>query len=237
MASRFPRAGAAALTLACCALAPVAVRADRYEMHGTMYQDHEGPDNAYVYVNNDGRDNSVSGSGDNTDFRAARDVRARMHGAYLWFRVGNDSYVTQDAEALRTLREALAPVEELGRRQGEIGRKQGEIGRLQGEVGRLQGRIGADQGRLAAHEASIAMDDRERSSEKHDLDRRHDDLSRQMNELGAQMQRLSHRMEPLSRQQSELGAQQSRASAHLQQVTDRLLPELAKSNRAEHLKD
>lgn len=217
----------AVVALACAAGPARSARADRVEIH-----DDADSRTAYVYVRNDGKDENTSGSGEASDFDDARTLRSRMHGDYLWFRIGDQRYVTQDREALRQLREALGPVEELGRRQGELGRKQGEIGRLQGEVGRLQGRIGAEQARISVREA-MSGDDRNQESR----DQRKDDLEREMHELGAQMDRLSRRMEPLASQQAELGRQQGKASAHLQEVADRVLHDLRNSDRAEHLHD
>jgi bla regulator protein blaR1 len=225
--TRWQLAGAV-LALVLASGAAVAGKVSNHiEIHGNIS---DAPDQAYVLVR-DGTE-SVSGSGDMEDYAAARALRDRYHGDFLWFRLGSDTWVTQDAGLLDRTIEAMKPVEEIGRRQGEIGGRQGEIGRLQGEVGRLQGRLGAEQGRLAAREARLVASDSDDEQERRAIARRHDEIGEQMRQLGEQMERLGRRMEPLGRQQAELGEQQARASLHLKEMMDRLLREAVDGGRA-----
>ena len=212
-----------ALTAIILTSGPASARA--YEIHGTLTTE---PERAYVLVR-EGTE-SVSGAGDMHDYDAARALRHTMHGDFLWFRVGEERWVTQDRELLGRTLDAMKPVEELGRRQAEVGRKQAEIGSMQAKVGSVQGRIGAEQGRLAARQAAAA-----RSGRDEDISARQDELGAQMEAAGRQMERLTKLMEPFSRQQEALGEQQSRASKHLEQVMDDVLHDALERHLAQRL--
>src|SRR2546423_8564521 len=81
---------------------PALARADSYEMHSSSND--RGSHTAYVLIRNGS--SSASGSGDMSDFGDARGWRSRFHGDYLWFRIGEETWVTQDAGLLHRAEDA-----------------------------------------------------------------------------------------------------------------------------------
>jgi hypothetical protein len=76
--------------------------------------------------------------------------RIRPSGRLVSQRSTADTYVIHDARWVKRAREIIAPMSELGQ-------KQGELGKVQGELGRRQGRLGARQGEIGMRQAAISM--------------------------------------------------------------------------------
>jgi hypothetical protein len=182
-----------------------------------------GDDDDFEYVLVDGSGNTVvnSGSGDWRDI----DHRSRGDRPALWFGLDGRRYVVRDRALLDRAEDIVAPMRELGRRQGELGRRQGELGRRQGEIGRRQGELGRRQGEIAMRRLDRPDDD--------ELDRESDAIARQMEELGRRESELGRQQEPLGREQERLGELQTRASHRAGQELRRLAEQAVADGRAD----
>ncbi len=118
-----------------------------------------------------------------------RQLRHQHPGGSIWFERDGKSYVIDDPALVKQAREAYAPVEQLGKRQGELGDKQGALGEQQGQLGELQGAIGEKQGEWGEHQAEF--------TEKFDFkmpegfDKAVEDLAETASRLGIEQDSLS----------------------------------------------
>jgi len=140
--------------------------------------------------------------------RAQREAK-RLDRRVFWFRLDGRSYLVTDADLTARAAKTLAPIQELGERQGMLGAQQGRWGALQGQLGALEGRIGALQARVAVASAM----DRDERSDADDADlaalkREVEDLRAQARELAEQQRGLGEKQHALGRRQGELGRQQ-----------------------------
>lgn len=163
-----------------------------------------------------------AGSTFSTSNRSWRDVARRFDGErdpVLWFALDGRSYLVRDPATVARARTILAPVRELGKKQGKLGAKQGALGGEQGRLGAEQGRIGARQGELAARLSRLAVraarSDGESASmraERREIEAQMRELGRRQEELGRRQEPLGERQRALGEQQAELGRQQAKAS-------------------------
>lgn len=191
-------------------------------------------------------DLQMSGSVDHRDWELLDELAEGRQDALLWFRLDGQSYMTRDGGTIEQAREIVAPMQELGRRQGALGRKQGALGRQQGEIGREQGRLGARQGRLGASQGILARDlarAERRGENTRALEREMREIEAQMEALGDEQQALARKQEPfaeqqeiIGRQQEELGRQQEAASRRAESSLRTLARELIRQGRTESVK-
>ena len=126
--------------------------------------------------------------------RAVRAHTRAPHPDFLLIQRDQSLFIITDAAVIKSASVALAPAEELGRRQGELDHQQGELGREQGALGRHQGDLGAKQA-----DASSSAQQAE--------------LGRQQGKLGHQQGELGRRQGELGRRQGELGRLEAAAAA------------------------
>lgn len=224
----FPGTLVALTSLAAAALVLAGVEAGAASSSRSIarsWSHEDGSSFGYVYVERGEGDDQRFMSGDGDDGDAAERLADELRGDFLYFRIDDQRWVTQDSRLLARAREAFEPVRELGRRQGEIGRRQGDVGRRQGEIGRHQGRIGRLQGEVARKQARIQL-------RLHGLDDDEDvrDLRRELDLLGEEMNRLNDEMAELGGRMGELG----REMAPLGEEMGRLGEEMGRRSRAMH---
>lgn len=195
-----------------------------------------------VVERDDDGDLQMSGSVDHRDWELLDELAGDRRDALLWFREDGQSWMTRDDDSIERARHIVAPMQELGKRQGELGRKQGELGRQQGELGRQQGRLGARQGRLGARQGIVSRDlaradRRGESTRAFELELR--EIEAEMQALGDEQQALARKQEPLGErqgilgsQQAELGRQQEAASKRAESALRTLARELIRHGRA-----
>jgi hypothetical protein len=153
----------------------------------------------------------------------------------VWFRNDHgDTYVIHDARWVKRAQEIIAPMSELGQKQGELGKVQGELGARQGRLGARQGELGMRQAaismRLNALESridrrrdrgeSVSDLERERASiqeEVRKLEREADSLSDEQERLGARQEELGQRQEVLGKEQERVSV---KARADLKTLTE-----------------
>ena len=207
-----------------------------------------GRDFYYAIVERDeDGDVQMSGAVDHRDWEALDDLLGDRRGPVLWFRFGDENWMTRDAAVVKQAREIMRPMTELGKRQGELGRQQGALGRQQGALGREQGRLGARQGRLGARQGVLSREiaraerrgesTREFEREMRQIEAQMDALGEEMEELGRRMEPLSEQQEALGRRQEELGRQQEIASKRAETELRTLARELIRDQRVERVKD
>ncbi len=211
----------------------------------TWRHDDGSDDIAYVIATRDDG-LSTSGSGDETDFRAARRLRDENGEDLLYVRLEDDRYVIRDRGLIAEAKRLLEPVQAMGRRQGELGQRQSELGRRQADLGQQQARVGRLQGELGRKQGDIARrlaqrDERDAVSE--DLERSQREIQVEMDRLEEMQAGLSRRQEALSRQQAplaseqeELGRKQVELSRTLRGGMERLVRDAVRSGAAESLR-
>jgi bla regulator protein blaR1 len=134
--------------------------------------------------------------------------QARASGqAVFWFSKGGEDYVVRDPQVVERARAIVAPMQELGKKQGKLGAKQGRIGARQGQLGALEGRAGALQARiaiagLAGGDAKDRAELDEMRAELRELRRQLDDLADEQRALGAEQRELGAQQRALGRQQA-----------------------------------
>jgi hypothetical protein len=139
-----------------------------------------------------------------------QDEAKRLGQPLFWFRMNGRSYLVRDRELTERATRIVAPMQEIGAKQGRIGAQQGKWGGLQGKLGALQGRIGAMQARIAVASMNASSDQDRRDLA--DLKNQVRDLGDQARELGEEQRTLGDRQRTLGAQQGELGRQQAAAS-------------------------
>ncbi len=154
-------------------------------------------DMAWVFV--DGRMRR-EGRGSESDWREAL-VHVNMAGASgVWFRLGDERYVSRDAEVISTLDELFEPGRSLAAEVGRMGEVVRTLASEQSAIGRLQGRLGREQGQLARRQAQLiskleAVHDPAAASQfESEIDR----LAAEQEELGEQMDALGERQDHLA---------------------------------------
>ncbi len=173
----------------------------------------DDPSWAWIVVRE--HNDTVSGSGQMEDYEAARALRSHYRGEFLWIRLDDRRYLTQDAGVLKRVHQVLDPVEEIGRQQATVGQKQAEIGVQQAKVGAQQAKIGSQQAALASREVAANSDGHISEGEQREFNWRHAELDQQMARLSVLMAQLSMRMQPWNLRQQELGPRQQEASERL----------------------
>jgi hypothetical protein len=239
----------AALALAACAVLsdrPLPVGA---ETHSTTTRSSSG--NGYTY----GSWRSDDADGPNDEFQYAlvepgehetmiasdadamgevarvQDEAKRTSQRLWWFRLEGRSYLVRDRDETAQAAKILAPIQELGARQGKLGAEQGRWGAMQGELGALQGRIGALQAQIALANAYASSDADRRDTE--DLERQVRELRDQARELGDEQRSLGEKQRALGERQGELGRRQAVASKHAFGDLKALAKEAVANGRAE----
>jgi hypothetical protein len=143
-----------------------------------------------------------------------RQLRREHPGGVIWFQRDGKSYVIDDPALVKQAREAYAPAQQLGRKQGELGKKQGALGEEQGKLGEQQGEIGAMQGDWGAKQAELAQ------NFKFDMPPEFADAIAQLTEAAT---RLGFDHDQLdASQRAALEAQKQQAQATIDKVTAEL---------------
>jgi hypothetical protein len=247
---RHPHPGRVAGALASAALGALLVLlappAARGESHTTTHTYSYGwsdtdSNDRFGWALFDPRDRSMSCS---TDTDELADITADLAGErskVLWFRLDGDPYVLRDRDLVRKAEEILAPMREIGEKQGKLGHRQGELGRRQGELGRRQGELGARQAALSLKLARLSVEtdaegDREARREARAIQDRIDAMSAEQAELGRQQAPLAREQGELGRQQGELGQQMSRESRRAGEALRRLAEEAVRDGRAQPMR-
>jgi bla regulator protein blaR1 len=154
----------------------------------------------------------------------------------LWFSIRGKRFIVLDEGVLDEARRLVAPMNELGARQGRLGAQQAQIGGKQAAIGAKQAVLGARQAALSTRLASLSLEGT-RESEQAAIEEALEDLGRRMDALGRQM-------EPLAREQEELGARQSELGRQMERLTERvntdmheLVDEAIEAGKARPLRD
>ncbi|MGZ3426764.1 MAG: hypothetical protein ACXVCV_08960 [Polyangia bacterium] len=142
-------------------------------------------------------------SGSMRDLERARKLGG--DGPALFVRQDGHEWLIRDAKLLARAKLLLAPIAELGRKQGALGEKQGALGEKQGALGQKMGELSQDAERN----------------------------SRQMEALGRQMEALGQAMSALGAQQEALGAKMEGAERELQVKLAALVDEARAANLAQ----
>jgi chromosome segregation ATPase len=138
----------------------------------------------------------------------ARARRLAGDGPALFARQNGHEWLIRDAKLLARAKLLLAPIEELGRKQGALGEKQGALGAQEGELGRKMGALSAD-------------------SERN---------QRLIEALGHQMEALGDKMSALGEQQEAMGAKMEQAEHEMQVKLAALVDEARAANLAQPVK-
>jgi hypothetical protein len=202
---------------AACAIAGV------HELHASRggsartYGTHHVADfeSEFSYAVIEPRNHTVTGSTNDRDRKVIQRLLETSDRDVLWFDLRGRHYVVRDRATVAEVEKRLAPMRELGERQGRLGAEQGTLGGRQARIGGRQARIGARQGLLGARLAlaSLGLDDERR---------RRAGIEREMEELGRQQDELARQQEPLARKQEELGRRQSDLGREMERLSARV---------------
>jgi len=156
------------------------------------------PPQAFVLLD---RENSFFVDGSMADIeQAKRDANGSNH--VLWARRGEQRYLINDPDLMKSLAMAQAQVARLGHAQGLLGTRQGELGKRMGEISQRASRQAmvsldaAEMANQAARQATIGAE-AERAA------------------ASAKQQELARQQQGLAREQQALAQQQSRVSAKM----------------------
>jgi beta-lactamase regulating signal transducer with metallopeptidase domain len=172
-------------------------------------QSAQAHDDGFALVRGDEQNISISanGNGSVSDWPSLKQLRRSIHGEFLWFRDGGQSWIVQDPEVLAKAHAAYAPLERLGKQMDGYGKEMDRHGKAMDALGKEMSRSSAD---IRPDQARL-----------HDLQSRMNDLGRQMGALGRQMgqapddrerQRLQAEMARLTAQMNTLGTQMGAAA-------------------------
>lgn len=222
-------------------VAPLAARADagRHGASSSYSYGTSNSDDGFGWALYDPSDGSTSCStSDEVDWRDVRRLLEGERSKVLWIHLDGRDYVLRDHDLVKQADAIVAPMRELGERQGRLGQVQGELGHQQGRLGARQGRLGARQAELSLRLARLAADadrdgDRDARREVREIQREIDALSEEQNELSRQQQPLSERQGELGRQQGELGREMSRLSARVRDQLHDLAEDAVHDGRAQ----
>jgi hypothetical protein len=195
-------------------------------------------DMAWVFVDGQMR---REGRGSEADWREAL-VHVNMAGTSgVWFRLGDERYVSRDAEVLSTLDELFAPARSLAAEVGRMGQVVRELASEQSAVGRMQGRLGREQGQLARKQAQLvskleAADDPALASQlESEIDRlaaEQEALGEQMDALGERQDHLAGRLDRMIELQEELASRREEVAGTTRQALATFLRESVVTGRA-----
>ena len=172
---------------------------------GIMMDDQSGTPYA-IYTGKGGT--FVHGSQDAGEW--SKTQAASHPGGAIWFERDGKQFIIDDPALVKQAREAYAPVEALGKRQGELGEKQGKLGDQQGGLGELQGAIGEKQGEWGAKQGELASKFQFEMPEGFD---------KTVNEMAESAEKLATESETLTEAQRQaLEAQQKEAKATLDKM-------------------
>lgn len=185
-------------------------------------------DDGFGFALVDPREEGSVSMSDGLDWKRLDWLKAQARGPFVWFRLDGDEYTTADRLVVDDVRKALAPVTQLGARQGRLGAKQGQLGARQGQLGARQGLLGA---RLASLQVQAGLSGDRDSRSRRDVAQIQSEmeaLSRQQEPLGEEMARLGEEM-------GRLGAEMSRASAKAKKDVRTRLVRAVREGKAERL--
>lgn len=162
-------------------------------------------------------------------------LRDRETEPFFWFVLSGRAWIARDAATVAEATRILAPVRELGKKQGKLGAKQGEYGARQGRLGAEQGKLGARQGVLGARLGQLASRSASRRGESAATRAERHRIEDEMAELGRQQRELGRRQGPFGKEQARLGAQQSELGKQQASASKRARGELERlGERAVH---
>ena len=190
----------------------------------------------FSYALTDGESTTQVGNAGGGDWNDLKRLTDDYHRDLLWFSLRGRDYVVLDQAVLDRARALVAPMAELGGRQGRLGAQQGRLGGRQAAIGARQARIGAQQAALATRLAALALEGAD-DSETDPIDAELEDLGRKMNELGRQMEPLAREQEALGRRQEDLGHQMERLSARVSAGVQRLAEQAIDDGKAERARE
>jgi hypothetical protein len=206
-------------------------------------------DTAYVITN--GKRHTMCG--DVADVREAMGARG-AGGEVIWFRVGSESFVIRDPEAVAQGRRYFAAIDLIGEQQSEIGMEQSRIGMEQAKIGAQQADEGyrqaaeamrkAEEDLARQHEVATEVQKRQHQAAEEeaqtahekasaDADRDRKRLAEQMEVLSQRMQELSGRQDEFGEKQRELGERMNRELVEVQRALSEFLEGAIKDGRAQ----
>jgi hypothetical protein len=154
----------------------------------------------------------------------------------LWVSIRGQRFIVLDEGVVDEARRLVAPIDELGARQGRLGAQQAQIGGKQAAIGARQAAIGARQAALSTRLASLSMEGA-RESEQAAIEEALEELGRKMDALGRQMEPLAREQEELGTRQSELGRRMERLSERVHADMRRLVDDAIDAGKARPLRD
>ena len=178
--------------------------------------------------------NTTISVGDEEDRKKFTRLMKTIDEETLWFSIGGKDYVVTDASIVSEADDILAPMRELGERQGRLGGIQGELGAQQGQLGARQGALGARQGELGARLAAVVLD-RDADEERAEIEREMRVLERKQEALSREQEPLGRKQAELGRKQAELGKQQERISARAGAAIRELADECIANGKAKRM--
>lgn len=195
-------------------------------------------DLAWVYVD---EHMNREGRGSESDWRDALAHVSMTGRSGLWFRLGDQRYVSRDAELLSSLDELFAPGRDLAHEVARIAEVVRALAAHQASLGREQGRLGREQGRLARRQAALVAT-LESRCEPAELERLHLELARLAEEqerlgddidgLGDRQERLAGRIDDMVELQERLAERRDEIARETREAFATYLRESIVSGRA-----
>ena len=193
------------------------------------------------YVMMSGSDETVEMSGDDEDFRHARELRRKISGDFIWFERDEKSYVITDQAFIAKAKALFAPEDALAKQQDELGRQQDALGAKQDALGEQMDsvkvkipditpdleRVRAELNALRQNggtQSELGRLQSELGELQSQVGRFQSDAGVQQSKIGEQQGELGRQQGELGRRQGELGRQQGeiarKASRQLRDMFD-----------------
>ncbi|MFZ0700954.1 MAG: M56 family metallopeptidase, partial [Candidatus Acidiferrales bacterium] len=185
------------------------------------------------YVMMSGSDETVEMSGDDEDFRHARELRKKLGSDLIWFERDEKSYVITDPAFIAKAKALFAPEDALSKQQDELSRQQDALSKQQDalsdkmdnvkvkvpdispDIKRVQDELdalrqnGGTQSELGRLQSELGQLQSQVGRFQSDAGVQQSRIGQQQSELGRQQSELGQRQSELGRQQSEVARKAS----------------------------